>query len=182
MANVRDSLLQKVPSTRQQILAEFRGELEIIHRQLCYYFSTKRPFDPCQLPPGACSRLLHDNVEDLGYRHAEDCCNKNVPIYIVSSRGQSTILLSYALHNWLYHRWYQPYRNHIEYFQFIAKLFLACPSPVDMPLQSLVKLITELHGRICKQVTSYQDEVVTLPVKPEYLGGPNYRDQQFLIL
>ncbi|EMT62825.1 hypothetical protein FOC4_g10006465 [Fusarium odoratissimum] len=68
-----------------------------------------------------------------------------------------------ALHNWLYNKWYQPYRNDIEYHQFIAKLFYPCRPPPDMSSVSLVTLINELYGRICDQVATYQREVVTLP-------------------
>ncbi|KAJ0153836.1 General alpha-glucoside permease [Fusarium oxysporum f. sp. albedinis] len=72
-----------------------------------------------------------------------------------------------VLYNWLYNKWYQPYRNDIEYHQFIAKLFYRCRPPPDMSPVSLITLINELHGRICDQST---------------FGVPGFGDQELLIL
>jgi hypothetical protein len=94
-------------------------------------------------------------------------------------------LFSWALHHWLYLKWYKPYRNDIEHDQFIAKMFYPCLPPKDTPLVSLVALVNGLHSRICDQVVSYQKEAAHLPVGPyQYPEEPlsYFRDQRFLIL
>ncbi|KAF5622590.1 hypothetical protein F25303_12023 [Fusarium sp. NRRL 25303] len=62
-----------------------------------------------------------------------------------------------------------------------SKFTHADPSP-DISAVSLVKLINDLHGRICDQVATYHREVVTLPLQPATFGVPCFRDQEFLIL
>ncbi|KAF5699337.1 hypothetical protein FMUND_14801 [Fusarium mundagurra] len=91
------------------------------------------------------------------------------------------LLLRCALHNWLYNKWYRPYRNDIESHQFIAKLFYPYRPPPDMSTVSLVTHVNDLHGKICDRVATYQQEVVTLPPRSSS-GGPHFRDQEFLIL
>ncbi|KAF5675194.1 hypothetical protein FHETE_2613 [Fusarium heterosporum] len=95
-------------------------------------------------------------------------------------------LLGWALHHWLYLKWYKPYRNDIEHDQFIAKIFYPCQPPADTPLVSLLALANGLHGRICEQVISYQKEVENLPVDPRYQYDDEpllyFRDQTFCIL
>ncbi|KAM0414639.1 hypothetical protein ACHAPT_013522 [Fusarium lateritium] len=114
--------------------------------------------------------------------HAEDCCNTSVPIYIITSPdGGAGFALRYALHNWLYHKWFQPFRNEIEYGQFVAKQFYASRPQVDTPPASLVELTNGLHKRICDQVTAFQREVVSLPSDLAF-PGPQFRDQRFYIL
>ncbi|KAM5364076.1 hypothetical protein ACJZ2D_011693 [Fusarium nematophilum] len=179
---IKPDLEQRAPLPRHEILHEARGQIEAFHRRDIYYSSTKLPLNPCPFPPGTCSRLSHDDMRDLSPHHAEDCCNKTVPIYIITSHGRSHLVLRYALHNWLYHKWFQPYRSDIEYRQFIAKLFYPCQPSVDTPSALLVKLINELNARICDRVTSVQKEVVTLPTESELCGGPCFRDQRFYIL
>ncbi|KAM0342384.1 hypothetical protein ACHAPU_009571 [Fusarium lateritium] len=95
-------------------------------------------------------------------------------------------LLGWALHRWLYLKWYKPYRNDIEHNHFIAKMFYPCWPKTDTPLVSLLTLVNGLHGRICDQVVSYQKEVVHFPVGPRYQydgeGVSYFRDHRFHIL
>ncbi|KAM5374343.1 hypothetical protein ACJZ2D_006516 [Fusarium nematophilum] len=53
--------------------------------------------------------------------------NKTIPIYMLDSSEEATRqhhphLLYITLHNYLYRRWFRPYRIDIEYGQFIAKM------------------------------------------------------------
>ncbi|KAF5989377.1 hypothetical protein FBULB1_1000 [Fusarium bulbicola] len=171
---------ERPPLARHEILSEMRGQMETYYRRDLYMESVTRIRQPCPLPTDACSASDQTKVKDISPRHLEACCNKTVPIYIVPG-AKSCSLLHCALHNWLYKKWYLRYRNDIEYYQFIAKLFYPCKPPPDMSTVSLVTLIDDLHGRICDQVATYQREVVTLP-PPSSSGGPHFRDQEFLIL
>lgn len=175
------SVTKRAPLPRHEILSEIRGQLEACHRQDIFVVDARHKVRPCLLRNNVCSDDCHVKVEDMSSRDLEGCCNKTVPIYIVH-RTKHYSLLHCALHNWLYNKWYRPYRNDIEYHQFIAKQFYPCrPSP-EMSAVSLVTLINDLHGRICNQVATYQREVVTLPLQPAAFGGPCFRDQEFLIL
>ena len=169
---VCSSVTERAPLPRHEILSQIRGQLESYHRRDVYKPSTGTAFQPCPFAPNARSELGHKRVKDISINHAEDCCNKTVPIYIVPGAG-GHMALRCALHNWLYNKWYQPYRNDIEYHQFIAKLFYPCRPPPDMSPVSLVTLINELHGRICDQVATYQREVVALPPQSTF-GGPGF--------
>lgn len=170
-------------ASREEILDRLRGEMESNHRHGSFHYSAWKRLWPCPFAKGSCSAFGHTLVTDFSPGNYEDCCNKTVPIYVMWTKGES--LLGYALHHWLYLKWYKPYRNDIEHNQFIAKMFYPCQPPTDTPLVSLVALVNGLHGRICDQVVSYQEEAAHLPVGPHrYPDEPlsYFRDQRFLIL
>ncbi|KAG8670959.1 hypothetical protein FPOAC1_004194 [Fusarium poae] len=169
---------KRAPVPRHEILAAVRGDMERTHRESIWINSAWHQFCPCPFAAGSCSGRCHDDVADMSPRHAEDCCNKTVPIYVIPSSGAARHLIAWCLNNWLYRRWYKPYRNEIEHCRFIAKQFYTCPA-LDQPL---VPLVNSLHERICNQVKAYQKDIVTRPVTPEVPGEPCFRDQRFLIL
>ncbi|EXL58525.1 hypothetical protein FOCG_02040 [Fusarium oxysporum f. sp. radicis-lycopersici 26381] len=118
---VYPSLERRVPLPRHEILIETRGRMEANHRTMIHHRSVRLPFRPCPYPSNTCPDRIHNHVEDLSVDHAEDCCNKNVPKYMIPGQSRLGNLLPYALHNWLYHKWYRLCRSDIEYGQFIAK-------------------------------------------------------------
>ncbi|UPL02808.1 hypothetical protein LCI18_013742 [Fusarium solani-melongenae] len=179
---VTEDLKRKAPLPHHEILQEARGQMEISHRQLSFLLSTLRcPEHYCLGPPATHSRSFSD-VRDLSPMHAEDCCNTSVSIYIITSPdGGAGFALRYALHNWLYHKWFQPFRSEIEYGQFVAKQFYAARPQVDTPPASMVELTNELQKRMCDQVTTFQREVVSLP-KDLSFPRLQFRDQRFYIL
>ncbi|KIL85040.1 hypothetical protein FAVG1_11913 [Fusarium avenaceum] len=173
----------RVFESRDEILDCLRGEMEASHRHQCFHYSAWRTLFPCPFAKGSCSAFFYTLVTDFSPGHYEDCCNKTVPIYIMRTKNER--LLGWALHHWLYLKWYKPYRNDIEHNQFIAKMFYSCLPPKNTPLVSLVTLVNELHGRISDQVVSYQKEAAHLPVGPyQYPDEPLscFRDQRFPIL
>ncbi|KAK2484629.1 hypothetical protein H9L39_02609 [Fusarium oxysporum f. sp. albedinis] len=178
---VNPSLERRVPLTRDEILIETRGRMEASHRAWIHQHSVRRVFQPCPLPRNICPYRIHDVVEDLSVDQAEDCCNKCVPIYIIPDQSRLNHFLCYALHHWLYHKWYRLYQSDIEYGQFVAKIFIPCP-PLDNSTTSLVCLINGLNARLCSQAVSIQQYVQTCPVGERFSPEQTFRDQRFYIM
>ncbi|KAF5563230.1 hypothetical protein FPHYL_5329 [Fusarium phyllophilum] len=180
---LHSSLEQRVPLPRDEILIETRGRMEAGHRAMIYESSVFRPFMLCPYPPNTCPGCNEKHTEDLSVDHAEDCCNKSVPIYIIPGQTRIHFFLCKALHNWLYHKWYRLYQSDIEYGQFVAKFFIPFNfRPVDRSTTSLVSLINDLNARICSKVASIQDYVQKFPVGPWYSSKQAFRDQRFYIM
>ncbi|RKL25238.1 hypothetical protein BFJ70_g12285 [Fusarium oxysporum] len=149
---------------------------------MIHHRSVRLPFRPCPYPSNTCPDRIHNHVEDLSVDHAEDCCNKNVPKYMIPGQSRLGNLLPYALHNWLYHKWYRLYRSDIEYGQFIAKLFVSCSPPMDTPTVSLVGQINDLNARICSKVASIQKYVQTCPIGERFSPTQTFRDERFYVM
>lgn len=122
--------------------------------------------------------LYQPNISDLDllaaemtHEQANDCFNKATPIYIFSAkRSFYTSLLLKLLHNFLYTKWYRPYRNEIEYRRFLAKTFLPQLLPSDLQSGPLVDFAISVHDAICKRVQAAQDAVKRLD--PDNLEEP----------
>lgn len=106
----------------------------------------------------------------MDLKDAEDFCNRIVPIYLVREKAPvyPPESLLYALHNYLYQRWFVPYQSNIEYGQFLAKVIIPhhLPSISASDASGVAKerlaSITKLHNVLCtrvreiKQATSEQ--------------------------
>ncbi|KAF5717663.1 hypothetical protein FMUND_5609 [Fusarium mundagurra] len=178
---LQPSLEQKVPLPRDENLIETSGRMEAGHRAMIYESSVFRPLMLCPYPSNTCPGCNYKHTEDLRVDHAEDCCNKSVPIYIIPGQTRMHFFLCKALHNWLYHKWYRLYQSDSEHRQFVAKFLIPFP-PDDISTTSLVSLINDLNSRICSKAASIQDYVQTCPVGPRYSSGQTFRDQRFYIM
>ncbi|KAK3933937.1 hypothetical protein QBC46DRAFT_300566 [Diplogelasinospora grovesii] len=82
----------------------------------------------------------------------EDTCNKSVPVYILMN--EQWLLVNTVLYNYIYRRWFRPYRSEIERSRFICK-FIA---PIDLPDRStppstsVIDTLTSLNHTICTHV------------------------------
>lgn len=98
---------------RHAILHYLRGCLEERHRS---QLETYQVYAPHRL----------NDMSHLGEILGLNCWNKTVPVFLLKgpagSAGHNQILQP-ALHNYLYRRWFHPYRTDIEYGQFIAHIF-----------------------------------------------------------
>ncbi|KAL7893029.1 hypothetical protein HDV64DRAFT_263399 [Trichoderma sp. TUCIM 5745] len=120
--------------------------------------------------------LYQPNVSDLDLLAAEmthadanDCFNKTVPIYIFSAkRSFYTSLLLKLLHDFLYAKWYRPYRNEIEYRRFLAKTFLAQLLPNDLQPGALADFAVSVNDAICTRAQAIQDAVRRLDPDTTY--------------
>jgi hypothetical protein len=106
-----------------EILHRLRGQLEEQHRSQIWGVWYHHSFVMADLP------LLQRD-------HALDFFNKTVPIYItrgdIQKHGPHSGLLSAVLHNYLYRKWFRPYRTDIERSQFIAKIVDCKDQPFRM--------------------------------------------------
>ncbi|ETR98243.1 hypothetical protein M419DRAFT_89470 [Trichoderma reesei RUT C-30] len=102
---------------RHEILHQLRGHQEKRHRDLVCHRSVD------------CRWIFQPSVSDMAslaaemtLEDADDCCNKATGIYVHSAKRTGYLcLLLQTLHNYLYGRWFRPYKSEIEYVQFIAK-------------------------------------------------------------
>ncbi|UKZ84325.1 uncharacterized protein TrAFT101_000238 [Trichoderma asperellum] len=152
--------------SRERILHALRTLIEYDHRVQMVRRSTDFRW------------LYQPNIADLGllaaemtHKQANDCFNKATPIYIFSARRSFyTSLLLKLLHNFLYTKWYRPYRNEVEYRRFLAKTFLPQLLPSDLQPGPLVDFATKVHDTICKRAQAAQDAVKRLD--PDNLEEP----------
>ncbi|KAL7794874.1 hypothetical protein V8C43DRAFT_321643 [Trichoderma afarasin] len=185
----------EAPQPPHAILHYLRGLQEGKHRYLTHGRST----DP--------RWIYQPNISDLAYMAAEmtlqeanDCCNKAAPLYIFSAkRTIYPSLFVQVLHNYLYHKWFIPYKSEIEYLQFITKTFLPELLPDDLQPGPLVDLAIPVHAAICARAQEARDAVKELeppyPLQPIPPKGPKkwghykyacidqiVRDQEFFLL
>ncbi|KAM0254297.1 hypothetical protein ACHAQJ_006938 [Trichoderma viride] len=185
----------KAPNPPHAILHYLRGRHESKHRELIHGRST----DP--------RWIYQPNISDLAFLAAEmtlqeanDCCNKAAPLYIFSAKRTIYLpLFVEVLHNYLYHKWFVPYKSEIEYLQFLTKTFLPELLPDDLQPGPLVDLAIPVHAEICARAQEAQDAVKELkppyPLQPISPKGPKkwglykyacidqiVRDQEFFLL
>lgn len=141
--------------SRQRILHVVRKYVEYEHRLEMARRSTD--FRWLYQPNVSHLDLL---AAEMTHQEANDCFNKTVPIYIFSAkRSFYTSLLLKLLHNFVYAKWYRPYRNEIEYRRFLAKTFLAQLLPSDLQPGPLVDFATSVNDAVCTRVQAAQDAV-----------------------
>ncbi|POR34223.1 Uncharacterized protein TPAR_05552 [Tolypocladium paradoxum] len=80
-----------------------------------------------------------------------DTCNKSVPVYIPVCDYWP--LLVQVLHNYIYRRWFRPYRSEIEHHRFICKFITPEDLPdAGSPSQATVDSLVSLNRAICAEV------------------------------
>ncbi|KAK3939971.1 hypothetical protein QBC46DRAFT_314568 [Diplogelasinospora grovesii] len=100
---------------------------------------------------------------------AHHYCNRTAPIYLLErpweQRRRLVELFLHVLENYLYHKWFRPYRSEIEYGQFLAAVIY--PKPIEsLPARErcsrpVVDLIRAMHSHTCTKVLAAQDRVRT---------------------
>lgn len=156
---------ERLPLPRHEILHFLRGLQEEMHRDRLWKHETfakwvrSSQFNPTDL----------ETLPEMELGEANDCCNRIAPIYVLRDRfipdgahiwiGMVLELFLIRLQNYLYTRWFRPYRSDIEYGQFLARIFLPRPSPLPKQpcSQSMVDFLTALHSNTCARVDSAQD-------------------------
>ncbi|KAF7561540.1 hypothetical protein G7046_g2600 [Stylonectria norvegica] len=103
----------------------------------------------------------HPSIKYMDYlpvmdsREFDDTCNKSVPFYILGA--PHWYMVGQVLHNYIYRRWFQPYRTDIEFDRFICKFI----SPKDIPNEpslphSKVENLVDLNKAICASVERHR--------------------------
>ncbi|KAM5363912.1 hypothetical protein ACJZ2D_011764 [Fusarium nematophilum] len=126
----------EVELERHEILHYIRGQREETHRLTLWAMQFRQPYEMGDLAQ-LCPSLIHD------FR------NKTVPIYILKSNTVGQVLILMVLQNYLYRRWFSPYRTDIEYDQFIAKVLYCSKQPDTQGEEAAVDLAMSMHNTIC---------------------------------
>lgn len=164
--------LQNAPLPRRKILQALRGHLEQFHRltlrdhTFVHQFYRIRIDDP----------HYADTLPEMNIKQANDCCNKTIPIYICNDHrtkqfSQSPLVLGLALHNWLYQKWFRPYRTDIEWGQFIAKIF-ECPrvtkwQGLEPSAEDIIDMTVRLNYVICNRIEAAQKRILEQEAAPD---------------
>ncbi|KAF7551855.1 hypothetical protein G7Z17_g4700 [Cylindrodendrum hubeiense] len=105
---------------------------------------SKKVLDRCPLPR---HEILHYLRSELETTHRSEQWGASL-----------RIVLNATLHNWLYRKWFQPYKSDIEYGQFIAKMMSPRHIPEDIGFSELFDLLVSMNAAICAQVEEAQQQ------------------------
>jgi hypothetical protein len=140
-----DSLTFKIPGderpkrwsdcSRGEKLFILRSAEEGSHRHAIFVRAVKLMYEPSTLDPT-------NNPPNMTTDDFRDTCNKSVPVYIIQDIHST--LLRTVLHNYIYRRWFRPYRSETEHDRFICK-FIALQDPACLDLSSQQPLSTPSH-------------------------------------
>lgn len=133
--------------TKDEILWLLRTELEGAHRRDTRLYAVNYSY--------LANLNSADNSLDMTDGDFFDTCNKSVPIYILL--GPHWFAVGRVLHNYIYRRWFRPYRSDIEASRFICKFI----TPSDMsnsspPSKMTVNTLVSLNETICAQVEAHR--------------------------
>ncbi|KAI9158926.1 hypothetical protein HJFPF1_06929 [Paramyrothecium foliicola] len=170
-------LHRRTPLPRHEILQVLRWHLEIAHSEQLgkQTFGIMRQYEP-QLDH--CKKIF--TAPDMTISQADDFCNKDVPVYVcmppaqIEERPVPFELCLHALHNWLYKKWFRPYRSDIEWGQFVAKMIPLRGTDNSgkwlgfgkSPSQLISTAIT-LHAEICSKVLATCQSTLEKEADPE---------------
>lgn len=129
-----------------EILHYLRAKLEARHRERLWCKKVYRPYGIAVDRP--------DQLDPIPHDEAKDYWNKSVPIYILPGDGThcKPYSIPLSLLNYLYKRWFRPYRSDIEYGQFIAKVIYAPNWTGRNTGSAVVNLVTTLNKSICSKL------------------------------
>lgn len=147
---------------RHEIQHHLRGRLEAKHRYHNFFRTVWR-----QNWPDAHNL---ENIAPLSISEAEDCCNKCVPIYILwANPPEATFaapgiysvreVLKIVLYNYLYGKWFRPYRSEIEWGRFFAKVIGPHDFEQGLEPHAIADKVAAMSASICAQVDATQRRV-----------------------
>lgn len=116
--------------SRDDLLWLLRTDQEGSHRYKIHTVVAIPPYEPSVRDAAA------NCLPNIPTYHWIDICNKSVPVYILP--GKRWLLLRVVLHNYIYRRWFRPYRSEIDFMRFICKFVI----PQDLPDNTKVSLST----------------------------------------
>lgn len=153
MANISGFPPDRIPLPRHEILHFLRGSLECSRRDRVHRHSSVFPF------------VLEPRVDQtdtpLSLEQADECCNKTVPIYFHNQNPNTHgPLLLTMLHNWIYRKWFVPYKSDIEYGQYFAKTMQVRGLSTDIAPHALIQQVVALHQTICHRVQQARQAII----------------------
>jgi hypothetical protein len=106
------------------MLWTFRTELEGYHRRGLHFATIFLNYQPSARDIDALPKMTAWDFADT--------CNKSVPVYLrmQPEDGRWSLFIT-VLHNYIYHRWFRPYRSDVEDHRFICKFIMPKDLPAD---------------------------------------------------
>jgi len=151
--------------TVDEMLWLYRTGQERDHREMIYRRNGDHMYQPS-----------FDDRDDLQMNCDEfrDTCNKTVPIYAVIQPPGRWRNLAHAVHNYLYRRWFRPYRSEIQHERFLCKMIapgdLPGIDPGPCPSQTTLDALLSMNKALCANVdklrTLYEEKDKTHPKQP----------------
>ncbi len=161
--------------SRSELLWDMRTTSEGFHRHMIHHHAVQLTY--------LLSLQKLDSLPDMSFRDFIDTCNKSVPIYIPDSTNSR--ILHIVLHNYVYRRWFRPYRSEIERQRFICKFVDTIDLPEEViASQSTIDSFIAANRAVCAEVEACRarcNELVASRGTLQDEGG-TYLDPQFHIL
>lgn len=132
----------------EETLWLWRTELEMYHRM-----------DILRQSPTFTYMPSYPDLPAMTDAEFRDTCNKTIPVYGIIQPEGNWRHLAFVLHNYVYRRWFKPYRSEIEHGRFFCKML----APEDLPgiqrgpRPSRVTLdaLLDMHNALCAQVDNF---------------------------
>ncbi|KAL7934266.1 hypothetical protein V8C35DRAFT_327190 [Trichoderma chlorosporum] len=161
--------------TRDELLWLFRTHMEGAHRNNNQTLRGPPCYDP-SVRDAAANRL-----PEISDHHWIEFCNKSVPVYILP--GDGWVLLRAVLDNYIYRRWFRPYRSEIDFSRYICKFILPDDLPDNLTVSpSTIRDIVLLNHTIINKFESqrilYLEERAAAAAYPRF--GPKNLDHYVL--
>ncbi|KAK3364852.1 hypothetical protein B0T24DRAFT_537165 [Lasiosphaeria ovina] len=120
--------------------------------------------------------------------HLADTCNKTVPVYVVNqaASGAQWSHLVVVLHNYIYRRWFRPYRSELGHGRFLCKFVtpagLGDRGTGPFATQPILDTFVAVNKAVCAQVEQTLAEFSTLDLDSEYRRWGAHGRPQFYVL
>ncbi|KAL7948524.1 hypothetical protein V8C42DRAFT_314740 [Trichoderma barbatum] len=157
--------------TRDELLWFLRTEHEGAHRSNIAYPAVIYSYSASARDAAA------GCLPDMPKHHWVDTCNKSVPIYIIPSGRW--LLLRVVLHNYIYRRWFRPYRSEIDFHRFICRFINPYDIYNELSTVSMATIhdIISLNQAICTKVeaqrSGFMDQYMRCVSVGEKESGPD---------
>lgn len=128
--------------SRDELLWDWRTSLEGGHRHITHLHAVQIAYRP--------SVQDINCLPEMDTHEFFDTCNKSVPVYLLTIPQRR--LLATVLHNYIYRRWFRPYRSEIEHQRFICKTITPKDLPDEpTPSPSTIETLAAMNGAICAE-------------------------------
>ncbi|KAM0466462.1 hypothetical protein ACHAP7_012229 [Fusarium lateritium] len=148
------------------------GNIQLVNHEIRHYLRSH--VENChrmQIGLGAQVPLLMDDLSQLDGNEALNFRNKTIAIYPLRGDAQDLGLmglLPMVLGNYLYRRWFKPYRSEIDRGQFIGKVMKLVQQPYTSDYESAVALAIKMHNTLNARLD-------TIKHYPFYITRPLFR-------
>lgn len=168
-ANIRKKRYLNGELKRHEVLHFLRGNLEARHREATTSNARLYTFCVSTTNLDLTEREFNQNGPSVHRNAAErsrDLCNTSIPVYLLATpnKGGGGLIgtLRLALSNFIYRKWFQPYKTEIEFdrslVQFIRPIDMQCMA--TRPPVSIFDTLTYLNKDICNHIEKTKNEAV----------------------